>query len=325
MPENKSNIYTQTGSNSQQIGIQNNYCSQNLKINLIYNKKNILANTKELLTNLLCLNNDFDFKIIGLNKYFSNETLKDYCLELKIIYFKNKQVNKDWDEKDIREFIYQVKDIESFTNLFKNIEEERLNNFINILTNFLINEKVNENIIPNIFDLRLALRFYRQNKDFDFIKVIGYEFNDKLKIYELVNIIQKKYNKSIDILKKVRNLNKDVLELFFNSNDSINWTIDNLYNWLGEDDKLQLVKSNLNEIHVNSIEDLFKFALNQHFIDEDIGEWLKLKEYYLKSFNNPIIHPRLNTTNMSSKELVNNLYDLSDNISYLIDKMKNKS
>ena len=86
--------------------------------------------------------------------------------------------------------------------------------------NVLKDEKIKINAMPDIYDLRLALRFYRENVDFDFIEVIGYEFHSKLKINNLIKILESKYNKSIDILEKIKNFNKNTLEFFLNVNDS---------------------------------------------------------------------------------------------------------
>ncbi len=169
--------------------------------------------------------------------------------------------------------------------------------------------------MPDIYDLRLALRFYRENVDFDFIEVIGYEFHSKLKINNLIKILESKYNKSIDILEKIKNFNKNTLEFFLNVNDSKNWTIQKLY-------ECDLLKSNLNQAQAKTINHLFDLALDGYFKDEDINEWIKLKNYYLEFFDKQIIRPRICTSNMSNREIVNSLYDICDNVSYLTDKMK---
>ncbi|MCT7908729.1 hypothetical protein N5915_04080 [Arcobacter lacus] len=320
--QNAQNVYGNQVKTNIYIENQNNQISQNLKIELQY-KEGMLNNEKEVLTKLFSLNNyNFDFIITGLNHIFENKMIINISLKLKMKYIGKSKLTKDWNIKNIREFIYKVKDIESLNNLLAKIEEEKLNKFIYILTDFLKDEKIKKNKIPDISDLRLALRFYRKNVDFDFIEVIGYEFDSKLNINDLINILEKKYNKSIDILKEVRNLNKDTLELFFDFEDSVDWTIDNLYNWLREDDELQLVKSNLKEVQAKTINDLFDFALKGYFKDEDINEWIKLKNYYLEFFDKQIIRSKINSSNMSSKEFINKLYSISDEITYKLVNME---
>ncbi|WP_323586738.1 hypothetical protein [Aliarcobacter butzleri] len=315
--QNAQNVYGNQVKTNIYIENQNNHISQNLKIDLIYNQEGVLLNTKELFISLLNANTNhhFCFKIIGLDNFLSLETIQNYSFDLKIIYLKSNELDKNWNDKNIREFIYKVKDIKSLNNLLAKIEEEKLNKFIYILTDFLKDEKIKKNKIPDISDLRLALRFYRKNVDFDFIEVIGYEFDSKLNINDLINILEKKYNKSIDILKEVRNLNKDTLEFFLNVNDSNNWTIQKLY-------ECDILKSNLNQVQAKTINDLFDFALKGYFKDEDINEWLKLKNYYLEFFDKQIIHSRINSSNMSSRELINKLNSISDEVTYNLVNME---
>ena len=292
----------------------NNILIQNLENSIIefqYNE-GVLKNEKQILTKLLSLNNhNFDFLIKGLNNFLSDEAIINYSLDLKIIYIKNNKLYKKMNDKSIREFIYKVKDIKSLNILLANIEQEKLDKLINILTDFLKDEKIKLNAMPDISDLRLALRFYRENVDFDFIDVVGYEFNTMLRINELINIIEKKYNKNLDILKKIKNLNKDTLELFFELNDSYKWTIEYLNKW-------NLLKSNLKELNLNSIEELFEAALQGYFKDEDIKEWIELSQYYLKSLNIPIIHKK-NTSNKPIEEMCD---DVIYSVSSIIDIFK---
>ncbi len=292
----------------------NNILIQNLENSIIelQYKEGKLNNEKQIFTKLLSLNdNNFDFLIHGLDNFLSLEAIKNYSLDLKIIYIKNHQVDKKINDKSIREFIYKVKDIQSLNTSLTKIEEEKLNKLIDILTDFLKNEKIKINAMPDISDLRLALRFYRENEDFEFIDIVGYEFHTMLKINELINIIEKKYNKNLDILKKIKNLNKDTLELFFELNDSYKWTIEYLNKW-------NLLKSNLKELNLSSMEELFEAALQGYFKDEDIEEWLELSKYYLKSLNIPIIHKK-NTSNKPIQEICD---DLIYSVSNIIDIFK---
>lgn len=82
------------------------------------------------------------------------------------------------------------------------------------------------------------------------------------------------------------------------------------------------IKSNLAKTEAKTIDDLFNLALNNYFKDEDIDKWIKLKNYYLKSFDKQIIGTKINTSNISSKELISKLYDTCDNISVQVNKMK---
>lgn len=168
----------------------NNILIQNLEnsiIELQYNE-GVLKNEKQILTKLLSLNNhNFDFLIQGLDNFLPDEAIINYSLDLKIIYIKNHKLYKKMNDKSIREFIYKVKDIQSLNILLTNIEKEKLDKLINILTDFLKYEKIKINAMPDISDLRLALRFYRENVDFDFIDVVGYEFHSELKINNLLN------------------------------------------------------------------------------------------------------------------------------------------
>ena len=272
----------------------NNILIQNLEnsiIELQYNE-GVLKNEKQILTKLLSLNNhNFDFLIQGLDNFLPDEAIINYSLDLKIIYIKNHKLYKKMNDTSIREFIYKVKDIQSLNILLTSIEKEKLDKLINILTDFLKYEKIKINAMPDISDLRLALRFYRENVDFDFIDVVGYEFHSELKINNLIKILESKYNKSIDILEKIKNLNKYTLEFFLNVNDSNNWTIQKLY-------ECNLLKSNLNQVQAKTINHLFDFALDGYFKDEDINEWIKLKNYYLEFFDKQIIRPTIYTSNI---------------------------
>ena len=293
---------------------------ENLRIELQY-EEGILKNEKEILTKLLSLNNhNFDFLINGLYS-FSPEKINDFSLELKIEYINKSKLSKSWNIKDIREFIQRIYKEESFFYIDMENYEKKCDKFTFLLTNFLLKEKIINNGMPNLDDIKLAIKFYKESPDFDFIEIFGYKFNNTYRLSELISIFKVNFDNLLleSFIEDIRNHNIDVLSMFFvKFENHKEWTLENLYIWLQKSN----IKSNLAKTEAKTIDDLFNLALNNYFKDEDIDKWIKLKNYYLKSFDKQIIGTKINTSNISSKELISKLYDTCDNISVQVNKMK---
>ena len=276
MTENKSNIYTQTGPNSQQIGIQNNYHSQNLEINLKYNSEGKLTNIKEISVNLLSISNyNFNFTIINTS-ILSDIFYENICLELK----KNvliKLKSNSWDEKTINEFIANIYNIDNFRWIEEAEDYSKEKFFNDLLFDFLLNIKIKRNEMPNLYDKNLANIFYNENINYDFIKVFGYEFKKIYNITELIELFELKYTNSLfkSYLYLIKNHNVLVLENFFDSNTPTDRTYINLKTWLSDNK----IKSNLLDSHnLKNLGDIFNLALGDGFFnDENLTLWNELQ------------------------------------------------
>lgn len=276
MTENKSNIYTQTGPNSQQIGIQNNYHSQNLEINLKYNSEGKLTNIKEISVNLLSISNyNFNFIIINTS-ILSDIFYENICLELK----KNvlvKLKSNSWDEKTINEFIANIYNIDNFRWIEEAEDYSKEKIFNDLLFDFLLNIKIKRNEMPNLYDKNLANIFYNENINYDFIKVFGYEFKKIYNIIELIELFELKYTNSLfkSYLYLIKNHNVLVLENFFDSNTPTDRTYINLKTWLSDNK----IKSNLLDSHyLKNLGDIFNLALGDGFFnDENLTLWNELQ------------------------------------------------
>ena len=74
----------------------------------------------------------------------------------------------------------------------------------------------------------------------------------------------------------VKNHNVILLSLFFDSHpyDGENWNYDKLKFWLKDQ------PSNLIIEDISSLEEIFEFAFNEYFTDEDEQKWSDLEDYY---------------------------------------------
>lgn len=252
-------------------------------VKLIYGK-DTLINEKEILSNLLSLsNNNFDFKIEGLDNVFLQKELNYLTTELKIKYFNKLKLRKNIFEKTINDFISEIYKVTSLFYII--VDDSNQDEARQLLSNFILKEKVKLNQMPDLKDRRLALRFYEENIDFDFIKLYGYDFNKLLTIYDLINI-HKKFN-NYDILQhdlyNISNHNHSVLEFFLSPYHIEKWTFKYLEQFIEELN----IKSNLLDTNAKTIDELFDFAIHEYFKDEDIKEWEKLQKFYIKTLKNP--------------------------------------
>lgn len=278
---------------------------ENLRIELQY-EEGILKNEKEILTKLLSLNNhNFDFLINGLYS-FSPEKINDFSLELKIEYINKSKLSKSWNIKDIREFIQRIYKEESFFYIDMENYEKKCDKFTFLLTNFLLKEKIINNEMPNLDDIKLAIKFYKESPDFDFIEIFGYKFNNRYRLSELISIFKVNFDNLLleGFIEDIRNHNIDVLSMFFfEFENHKEWTLENLYIWLQKSN----IKSNLAKTEAKTIDDLINLGLNGYFKDEDIKLWQILKKRY-KSPNAIILKSFFNN-HKCSDWTINELYD----------------
>ena len=267
--------------NQNNILIHNqNTLSQNLKIDLIYSKDGVLSNAKELFVNLhnLTINHNFYFEIIYENN-LNKEFYKDICLKLKKdIITELKSFN--WKEKNINDFIkgiYKESSFYWFDIIERQVSEDY---FVTILTEYLLKEKIKNNCMPNLNDFNLALNFYKENEDFDFIKIFDYDFERIYNLNKLISQFELKYNSTFlhSYLEDIKNHNALVLENFFYSNESKYWDYDFLIEWLNNNN----IKSNLIDNSASTISDLFNLALgNGYFVNENPTLWSELQNHFI--------------------------------------------
>lgn len=186
--------------------------------------------------------------------------------------------------------------------------EENSDDFKILLTNFLLKEKIQNNGMPNLDDFSLAIKFYKENSNFDFIKIFGYEFSRTYNLSKLISLFKIKFEDFIldDLIEEIQNHNHEVLSMFLNIIENYEeCTLKNLYIWLQESN----IKSNLTQTQSKTIDDLFDLAINGYFKDEDIKLWKKLKrDYkYRKSPNAAILKSFFNN-HKSSEWTIDNLY-----------------
>lgn len=288
--QNAQNVYGNQVKTNIYIENQNNQISQNLKIELQY-KEGMLNNEKEVLTKLFSLSNyNFDFIITGLNHIFENKMIIDISLELKMKYIEKSKLTKDWNIKNIREFIQSIFEIKNFFYIYENYYINT--NFINLLTNFILKEKIAINGMPNLDDFQLTSKFYKENNDFDFIEIFGYEFSKSHNLSKLIEIFKIKFDDlSLEhYIEEIRNHNNILLDIFLsNFENSKECTFKNLFIWLHESN----IKSNLTQAQAKTIDDLLNLGLKGYFKDEDVKLWQILEKRYkspnamiLKSFFN---------------------------------------
>lgn len=257
-----------------------NILSQNLKIDLIYSKEGVLSNAKELFVNLhnLTINHNFYFEIICEN-YLNESFYNDISLTLKknvITQLKS----SNWKEKNINDFIkgvYKESSFYWFDIIERHVSEDY---FVNILTEYLLKEKIKNNCMPNLNDFNLALNFYKENEDFDFIKIFDYDFERIYNLNKLISQFELKYNSTFlnSYLEDIKNHNALVLENFFYSNESKYWDYDFLIEWLNNNN----IKSNLIDNSASTISDLFNLALGDgYFKEEDMNFWNELQNRFI--------------------------------------------
>lgn len=278
------------------------------KIIKLQYENGILKNEKEVLTQFLSLNSyNFDFSIDGVD-VFDPETINELPHELKMRYIEKSKSSKDWHLKEIREFIQSIFKVENFFYMYAENYEENSDDFKILLTNFLLKEKIQNNGMPNLDDFSLAIKFYKENSNFDFIKIFGYEFSRTYNLSKLISLFKIKFEDFIldDLIEEIQNHNHEVLSMFLNIIENYEeCTLKNLYIWLQESN----IKSNLTQTQSKTIDDLFDLAINGYFKDEDIKLWKKLKrDYkYRKSPNAAILKSFFNN-HKSSEWTIDNLY-----------------
>ena len=255
---------------------------------LKYNFDGKLINENELLVDLLSIDNfSFSFKVISediYSNFYEDKHWEKTCLDLKRYVLLSLKENT-WNEKKIYQFINTIK-INYGMHDFKFEEDYNNQRELNsIIFKFLLKEKLDNNELPNLNDKKLSFKFfYRENIDFNFIKVLGYEFNRDITINQLIKIANEKFNTNEFncIVPMIENLNHNILELFLSGYNNGEKTYDNLKLWLKESN----IESNLlrYDNEVEDLQDLFNLALGSYaFPGEDYELWMNLQlEYQYK-------------------------------------------
>ena len=282
--------------------LTNQYLLQQQTIILKY-ENNKLINSEELFLRLFKLNHlNITIKILHdyvlytddeNNIHYLDEKEISLRLERKLLSIlrehnnnnNNNNNNNILNEKDINSFISYVYD---FANLVSDysfnydtwIKLEKQNKFLNLFNRFLFFKKIEFNKMPDINDSRLFIEFINIEKKFDFIDFFGYDFstlkihkNGLLSEYKASGYSIKDFYTHLDL---VKNHNVILLSLFFDSHpyDGENWNYDKLKFWLKDQ------PSNLIIDDISSLEEIFEFAFNEYFTDEDEQKWSDLEDYY---------------------------------------------
>jgi len=202
----------------------NNYLfTQNRKIiEFKYDKNEELKNKEEIIISLLSLDiHNLDFVITDLDNVYDKSWLNDCLFSLKNQILK--KLNSHKDEQYVREFLQSIRYIGGILN---NDKKEIIDlvgiGFMLNFDCFLIVKKIKNGSMPDLNSLSLSWEFYNLNKEFDFVKVFGYEFDKKFTtLSDLISL----YNKNIksndicnidiegDILIRIINSTEEDLQL----------------------------------------------------------------------------------------------------------------
>jgi hypothetical protein len=259
-------------------------------------KNNKLSNVDEIFVKLLKLNShayNFDIKIVqdyvickdefGDDVYLDNTDNISLMLTKKLII--NLKQSHEWNEKTINHFISGIYDFESILESidYQDLEEKMENQLecLSALNVFLTKEKLKHNKMPNIDDKKLIHGFFIENNDkLDFIKIFGYEFKyHQISEFGFLHVYQSHGYNVEDlnlVLYNVKNYNVNILRLFLESNDfnGWNWNLVNLKTWLKD------IPSNLIIDGIENIDEIFNFAYEGYFEDEDENLWRDLEFFY---------------------------------------------
>lgn len=261
---------------------QNNHISQNLNVILKYNFDGKLINEKELLVTLLSIDNfNFSFKVISediYSNFYENKDWEETCLDLKKYVLLSLKENT-WNEKKIYKFINTIKiNYDMYDFKF----EEDYNNqqeLGSIIYKFLLKEKLENNELPNLDNHKVSNKFFKENEKFNFIKVLGYEFQKTITLNQLIKLANEKFEANeFDYISMIENLNHNILEHFLSSFNGEK-TYVNLKLWIKECN----IKSNLlhYDNEVKDLQDLFNLALESDaFPGENYELWTNLQLEY---------------------------------------------
>lgn len=254
------------------------------EIVLKYNFEDKLINTDELIVNLLSIDNsNFYFKVISediYSNFYEDKHWEKTCLDLKKYILLSLKENT-WNEKKIYQFVNTIK-INYGMYDFKFEEDYNNQQELNsIICKFLFKEKLENNELPNLDNLKMSNKFFKENANFNFIKVLGYEFKETITLNQLMKLANEKFKTNEFDYYMIENLNHNILELFL-SEYNIEKTYDNLKLWLNESN----IKSNLlrYDNEVENLQDLFNLALGSDaFPGENYDLWMNLElEYHFQ-------------------------------------------
>lgn len=262
---------------------QSNRISQNLNIILKYNFNGKLINENKLLVDLLSIDNfNFSFKVISediYSNFYEDKHWEKTCLDLKKYVLLSLKENT-WNEKKIYQFINTIK-INYGMYDFK--FEEDYNNqqeLDSIIFKFLLKEKLENNELSDLNNSKTSIKFFKENSDFNFIKVLGYEFQKTITLNQLIKLASEKFetNELDSFIPMIKNLNHNTLEHFLSAFNGEK-TYDNLKLWIKESN----IESNLlrYDNEVEHLQDLFNLALGSNaFPGEDYELWMNLQLKY---------------------------------------------
>lgn len=185
-----------------------------------------------------------------------------------------------WNEKKIYQFINTIK-INYGMYDFK--FEEDYNNqqeLDSIIFKFLLKEKLENNELSDLNNSKTSIKFFKENSDFNFIKVLGYEFQKTITLNQLIKLASEKFetNELDSFIPMIKNLNHNTLEHFLSAFNGEK-TYDNLKLWIKESN----IESNLlrYDNEVEHLQDLFNLALGSNaFPGEDYELWMNLQLKY---------------------------------------------
>lgn len=259
---------------------QNNMLIHNQNVIELTYEKGKLNNLNQIMFLLLSVSTINSFKIIDFDNNLSKKDIDKYCSDLIcILNYELKHIkkyNQNWNELKINKFIkkYLFK-IENLKNLEIEINEFKNDELYDIVFDFLLTEKIKYNRMPDIKSIRLHIKFYEINKDFDVYKFFGYEIDKPPKLEEIITSTLSNY---FLLVENIENWNNLQLQDFFNCFNGEK-TYNNLKLWLKENN----IKSSLlhYDDEIKDLEDLFNLALGHNaFPDEDYERWKNLQVQY---------------------------------------------
>lgn len=149
-----------------------------------------------------------------------------------------------------------------------------------IIFKFLLKEKLENNELSDLNNSKTSIKFFKENSDFNFIKVLGYEFQKTITLNQLIKLASEKFetNELDSFIPMIKNLNHNTLEHFLSAFNGEK-TYDNLKLWIKESN----IESNLlrYDNEVEHLQDLFNLALGSNaFPGEDYELWMNLQLKY---------------------------------------------